>query len=393
MGAAIPGMHYTGMAAASFVGSPALSVAGLGVSPTTLGTVAITLTTVMVLGVAIAAAELAQYHQVRVQALVDRLTVRERQLEHGQAIAHVGSWEWDIPTNQVTWSAELYRMFGVSLSVPATYAEFVTRIHPDDRARVEQIITRGLAERRTIDYEWRLVRPDGEVRHVLARNVVVLGAAGTPVGLAGTSLDVTDRRRADEALSHSERYHRALTQQALDLVTLLDADAVIRYASPSHHTVLGYAGDALLGRRAFELIHPDDLETVARVFAEGTQAPGAMRTIEFRFRHADGSWRYLAAVGRNLLDDPVIRGAVINARDVTARRAAEEEQGRLVRVLQAALAEVKTLRGILPICANCKRVRTDTGAWEQIESYVRDHTDAEFSHGLCPACALQWERG
>lgn len=62
----------------------------------------------------------------------------------------------------------------------------------------------------------------------------------------------------------------------------------------------------------------------------------------------------------------------------------------MVGELRTALAEVKTLRGILPICANCKRVRTDEGAWEQIESYVRDRTDAEFSHGLCPACAAAW---
>jgi hypothetical protein len=59
--------------------------------------------------------------------------------------------------------------------------------------------------------------------------------------------------------------------------------------------------------------------------------------------------------------------------------------------LQAALAEVKTLRGLLPICANCRRVRTDRGSWEQIESYVREHTEAEFSHGICPECAQRWE--
>lgn len=59
--------------------------------------------------------------------------------------------------------------------------------------------------------------------------------------------------------------------------------------------------------------------------------------------------------------------------------------------LQAALVEVKTLRGMLPICANCKRIRTDQGSWEQIESYVRQHTGAEFSHGMCPDCARSWE--
>ncbi|MGH7569279.1 MAG: PAS domain S-box protein [Gemmatimonadales bacterium] len=75
--------------------------------------------------------------------------------------------------------------------------------------------------------------------------------------------------------------------------------------------------------------------------------------------------------------------------DVSERKRSEEAQARLVRELTAALAEVKTLHGLLPICANCKRVRTHEGGWEQIESYVREHTDADFSHGLCPECAVK----
>ena len=76
--------------------------------------------------------------------------------------------------------------------------------------------------------------------------------------------------------------------------------------------------------------------------------------------------------------------------DITERKAAEENLQILLRELQTALAEVKTLRGLIKICAQCKRVLTDEGSWEQFESYVRGHGDVEFSHGICPDCARKW---
>jgi hypothetical protein len=78
------------------------------------------------------------------------------------------------------------------------------------------------------------------------------------------------------------------------------------------------------------------------------------------------------------------------ALDITERKAAEESQQTLLQELQTALAEVKTLRGFMRICANCKRVLTEQGGWEQFESYVRSHSGVEFSHGICPDCARTW---
>ena len=127
-----------------------------------------------------------------------RLRERERQLAAAQAIAHVGSWEWHIPTNRVTWSDELCRMYGQSPGSPASYEGFVRLVHPDDRERVERIIAQGLTDRRTVEYEWRLVLPSGDLRHVHGINVLIVDNAGAPIGLAGTSLDITDRKLAEE---------------------------------------------------------------------------------------------------------------------------------------------------------------------------------------------------
>lgn len=197
-------------------------------------------------------------------------------------------------------------------------------------------------------------------------------------------------RKSEAALAESEAYHRALIEQALDVITILDADAVMRYLSPSVERVLGYRLPDLVGQRAFDFIHPDDLEATLRTFTEGIETPGAVRRLEYRFRHKDGSWRYLEGVGRNLLDDPLINAVVVNARDVTERKTGEENQATLLRELQAALAEVKTLRGFMRICASCKRVATEDGGWEQFESYFRGHSEVQFSHGICPDCARKW---
>ena len=72
--------------------------------------------------------------------------------------------------------------------------------------------------------------------------------------------------------------------------------------------------------------------------------------------------------------------------DVTERKRAEEEKERLIVELQESLAKIKTLNGLLPICAWCKKIRTDTGYWQKLESYVKEHSEAEFSHGICPDC-------
>jgi len=318
-----------------------------------------------------------------------RARLNERRLAEAQATAHVGSWEWDIPSDRVTWSEELHRLFGLPPTSLPSYQSFMDRVHPDDRQRVEQVIAQGLAERRAVEYDYRVVRPDGTVRHVHGINIVVLNEAGTPRGLAGTSLDVTDRKRAEQSLAASETYHRALIEEALDLTTLVDADGFVRYASPSYQSVLGYQPEQVIGQRVFDFVHPEDLAATLAIFADGSTTPQATRAHEFRFRHNDGSWRVIAAVGRNLFDDPVIHAAIINGRDVTAQKATEEHERTLLRELQRAIGEVKMLKGILPICASCKRIKNEGGGWEAVESYVREHTNAEFSHGLCPDCAAR----
>jgi PAS domain S-box-containing protein len=137
--------------------------------------------------------------------------------------------------------------------------------------------------------------------------------------------DITERKRAEATLRQKEEYFRALTEQATDVTTLLNADGTIRYDSPSVERVLGYKPDELIGRSVFDLIHPEDLARAQQALAESVLTPGSTTRIETRLRHKDGSWRVVEASTRNLLDDPSVRGIIINSRDVTERRRLEED--------------------------------------------------------------------
>jgi PAS domain S-box-containing protein len=131
------------------------------------------------------------------------------------------------------------------------------------------------------------------------------------------------QRQSEETLQASDTRFRALIENSMDLIVVLDAHGRLTYRSPSA-SMLGYRLEELLGRVMFDYVHPDDADRIRQAFARaaGGSAPG-MRE-EFRFRHKEGSWRTFEAVVTNLLDEPAVKGLVINARDITERRKAEE---------------------------------------------------------------------
>lgn len=123
----------------------------------------------------------------------------------------------------------------------------------------------------------------------------------------------------------SERYFRALIENANEVISVLDEDGVILYKSPAVKRVLGYSPEEMVGRSAFDFVHPDDLPRLEQAFRAVIATPGLALTVEYRARHRDGEWRVLASSGTNALDDPAIRGVAVSSRDVSARYAAEAQ--------------------------------------------------------------------
>jgi PAS domain S-box-containing protein len=135
--------------------------------------------------------------------------------------------------------------------------------------------------------------------------------------------DITERRMAEEALRRSEQRFRSLVRYASDIIMILDAEGVIIYESPAVERVLGFRPGERTGTSVFSQVHPDDLPMAREKLAALVEQPGLRLSAELRGRDSEGGWRTFEAVGTNLLEDPVINGIVVNARDVTDRRRAE----------------------------------------------------------------------
>jgi PAS domain S-box-containing protein len=168
----------------------------------------------------------------------------------------------------------------------------------------------------------------------------------------------------------------------IDLLCQLDFNGYFKRLNPAWERTLGWTRAELMSRPFIEFVHPDDRERTlgqnARV-RSGGQALG----FENRYLCRDGTFRWFLWNAAPDADGRVIYSV---ARDVTERKAADDERERLVRELQAALAEVRTLREILPICSYCKRIRDDENYWHGVDAYISKHTDTRFSHGICPSC-------
>ena len=159
---------------------------------------------------------------------------------------------------------------------------------------------------------------------------------------------VEEKLEVERQLRSSEELFRAIVQNSSDAITLIDEDGTIRYESALGDKVLGYPEGFSAGLDALELVHPDDQAMVADVMAKAFTEPGVHGPIRVRVRHADGSWKYLEALGNNLLDNPAVHGVVVAGRDVTERVVAEEALRRSddrFRALVQNLSDVITIVG------------------------------------------------
>jgi PAS domain S-box-containing protein len=183
---------------------------------------------------------------------------------------------------------------------------------------------------------------------------------------------------SEDSANQLDRYFEV----SIDMLCQLGFDGYFKRLNPAWERTLGFTIEELKSRPFIEFVHPDDrgrtLDQNARVRA-GDQAVG----FENRYLCKDGSYRWLLWNAAPEFGERTIYSV---ARDITARKRAEEDRERLVRELRAALAEVRTLREILPICSYCKQIRDDENYWQSVESYISKHTNTRFSHGICPSC-------
>jgi PAS domain S-box-containing protein len=169
---------------------------------------------------------------------------------------------------------------------------------------------------------------------------------------------------------------------SIDMLCFLDFSGYFKRLNPAWERTLGFTTEELMSRPFIEFVHPDDRERTLNQNAS-VRRGGQALNFENRYLCKNGTYRWLRW---NAAPDSGSRVIYSVARDVTAAKEAEEERERLVRELQEALAEVRTLQEILPICSYCRKIRDDENYWHTVEGYISTHTDSKFSHSICPSC-------
>src|SRR5438094_3877935 len=204
MGAAIPVMHYTGMAAASFTptGMPADLSQAVGIS--TLGTAGIAAVTFIVLGLALLTSWVDRRFAVQTLELQEKKLQRsEAYLAEAQGLSHTGSFGWRVSTGEIIWSEETFRIFQYDRTTKPTVELLLQRVHPEDAALVKQTIERASQDGKNFEHEYRLLMPDGSVKHVHVVAHALSDESGS-VEFVGAVMDVTVAKQAEEALRQAQ---------------------------------------------------------------------------------------------------------------------------------------------------------------------------------------------
>ena len=267
-------------------------------------------------------------------------------------------------------------------------------IHPASDQHCTEMFQRVIAGNAVDNVETVFRTKDG-------REIIVEGNSnchfvnGQPAYTRSIFRDITECRRMEEDLRANEERLRALLHSAHDAIISMDSNSRIISWNQAAQTIFGYAAGEVTDQPLTALIPERYREAhqagMRRYLATG-EARVIGRTVELHGRRKDGSEVPLEL---SLSTWSTAKGQFFTGilRDITERQRLQQERERLIADLQQALANVKRLGGLLPICAGCKQIRDDTGYWSQVESYIAQHSEAKFTHGLCPLCTKKFFPG
>jgi NO-binding membrane sensor protein with MHYT domain/signal transduction histidine kinase len=309
MGAAIPVMHYTGMAAASFTSSGFPVDLSHAVSISILGTAGISAVTFIVLGLALITSSIdRRFAAQTLEVQEEKLQQSEAYLSEAQRLSHTGSFGWRVSTGEVIWSEESFRIFQYDRTTKPTVELILQRVHLEDAAQVKQTIERAAQDGKDFDHEYRLVMPNGSVKHV---HVVAhaLGDKSGSIEFVGAVMDVTERKRAEVALRQAQadlaHVNRVTTMGELTASLAHEVNQPIAAAVTNANTCLRW-----LARD-----HPDleeAREAAMRIVRDGTRAAEIISRVRLLFKKGTAEWE--------LVDiNAVIREMIVLLRDETAR--------------------------------------------------------------------------
>lgn len=235
-------------------------------------------------------------------------------------------WDMNLETKTILWAGENFkRLFGYELPDDESNFDFwADKIHEDERAEVvgRLLDTCNGKSGELWSDEYRFKRVDGTDAYILDKGYLIY-KNGRAIRMIGSMQDITERKLAELHVANNERRFRSLVQNGSDMIKILDENAVFTFSSPSVEQVLGFASAQVIGKSVFEFVHPEELDNIRKQF-DIIKHSDYHEIQYFRFKNADGEWRWLETKLTNLLNDPAVKGIVSNSRDVTEKKKAEE---------------------------------------------------------------------
>ena len=281
----------------------------------------------------------------------------------------------------VSWNSGAERLYGYTAE--EVVGQPVAVLVPPDRADELGWIMKGLRRGKHIEhYETTRVHKDGHRIEISVTVSPIKGRLGKVVGASVIARDITDRKRVEMALRQSEERFRVALKNAP--VRVFNQDLDLRFTWINSH-VMAWAKQDCLGKTDAEIVGGEEGARLTAFKQEVLRTGRGART-EAEVT-VEGEKYYFDLVAEPLRDaNGTIVGLTCSATDITSAKKSLLERERLIAQLQEALEEVKLLSGLLSICASCKRIMNEHEDWEPLESYIQSHSEAKFSHGVCPDC-------
>ena len=258
-------------------------------------------------------------NEKQIRQLLDQNIESSLLMERAQKLAHLGNWQWEVLTNVVYWSNELYSIYGLAREIfPPTMEGYFARLHADDREHLQRIIKDALKLTTPVTFEERIVRPSGEVRYLKSWVLSKFNAEGIVVKMIGACLDITEVKEAEKKQVLIEQRFKSLVQEGSDLISILDADGCYVYVSPACVSILGRSVEDFFSKNAFDFIHEADRDEVRHHF-DLLESQKKIKIPPFRFLDGHNKYRWLESTATNMKSDPAVGGFVINSSDITER--------------------------------------------------------------------------
>jgi PAS domain S-box-containing protein len=263
----------------------------------------------------------------------ESLLASEERLRSAQWAARIGTFEWNIRTGVSTRTPELEALYGVPPgSFGKTHEDFLNLVHPDDRARVVKLVEGSLETEQPIEGEWRTIWPDGSVHWIAARWQMLVDESGKPSRVVGVNMDVTDRKRAEEAQRESEERFRLVANAAPVMIWMSGVDKEPTYFNQLWQDFTGLS-ETDLRKGLARIVHPDDYPQCHEVYCRGFDQRQPF-TKECRLRRHDGEYRWMLDIGApRFHKDGSFAGYIGSCVDVTDRKLAEEALSGMTRKL------------------------------------------------------------